>query len=137
MKPALTLPMYYGAHPKLLAYAERLRLNETEAEKALWNVLNKEEFKEYKFRRQHAIATFIADFYCHQLRLVIEVDGGYHLRKEQKLYDDFRDEDMAKLNIAVIRLSNEDVLKLNTELGIVLKNKLLERKRFLAERSSL
>lgn len=73
----------------------------TEEEKAIWKVLTSEPFLKYKFRRQHPINTFIADFYSHQLKLVIEIDGGYHLRKEQKEYDAFRDEDMHALGISV------------------------------------
>ena len=111
--------MFYGASPKLFGYAKIMREAATEAEAALWNVLNDEPFIAYKFRRQHPIATFIADFYSHKVRIVIEIDGGYHLRKEQKEYDDFRDEDMKKLGISVIRFTNQEVLK-NIELVTII-----------------
>jgi very-short-patch-repair endonuclease len=65
----------------------------------------------HKFRRQHPISTFIADFYSHKLKLVIEIDGGYHLNNAQKEYDDFRDEDMNGMCISVIRFTNEEVIK--------------------------
>jgi very-short-patch-repair endonuclease len=103
--------MYYGASAKLFEYAKAMREAPTEAEKVVWDILYDEPFLQYKFRRQHPIARFIADFYSHQLKLVIEIDGGIHLLKEQKEYDDFRDEEMQAFGIAVIRLSNNEVLK--------------------------
>ena len=111
MNRTYSLPMYYGASPKLFEFARRMRLAPTGAEKRMWEILNSEIFKEYKFRRQHPIATFIADFYCHRFRLVIEVDGGVHLKKEQKEFDVFRDEDMAKYEIKVLRFSNKEVFE--------------------------
>lgn len=102
--------MYYGASAALFAYAKEMRKKPTKAEEALWQILKEKQFAQYKFRRQHPIARFIADFYCHSLRLVIEVDGGYHLEQEQKIFDSFRDEDMNALGISVLRLTNEEVL---------------------------
>ena len=105
------LPMYYGAAMALFKFAEKMRYAPTEGEKAMWKILREEPFSEYKFRRQHPVKTFIADFYSHRLQMVVEIDGGYHLDKHQKEYDDFRDEDMAAINIAVIRFTNESVIQ--------------------------
>jgi len=88
------LPMYYGASQKLFEYARRMRDFPTEAEHITWNILNSSAFEKYKFRRQHPIAKFIADFYSHKMKLVIEIDGDYHADTYQKEYDNFRDEDM-------------------------------------------
>jgi len=101
--------MYYGASIKLLQYAEQMRYAPTEAEALAWSLLTKDIFKGYHFRRQHPIATFIADFYLHSLKLVIEIDGGYHLQQFQKEYDDFRDKDMEAFNISVLRLTNHEI----------------------------
>lgn len=62
-----------------------------------------------KFRRQHPIGNFIADFYCHQLRLVIEIDGGYHLDKHQKEYDENRGDEMLNYGIEIIRFTNKEI----------------------------
>jgi len=104
------LPMYYGASAKLFEYAKQMRYAPTEAELLAWGLLNNELFKGFHFRRQHPIATYIADFYLHPVKLVIEIDGGYHQQKFQKEYDDFRDQDMEAFGIAVLRLTNHEMM---------------------------
>ncbi|HHZ64778.1 MAG TPA: endonuclease domain-containing protein [Flavobacteriales bacterium] len=101
--------MFYGAKANTFQAAKTLRNNETEAEKCLWERLNKKQLG-YKFRRQHPIKIFIADFYCHQLKLVIEVDGGIHLLPEQREYDIGREEEMEQFDIRIIRFTNKEVL---------------------------
>ena len=110
------LPMFYGASMELFKFAEKMRYAPTKGEEGMWSLLKTEPLTDYKFRRQHPIARYIADFYSHQLKLVIEIDGGYHRCSFQKEYDDFRDEDMQELGISVIRFTNEDVLQNNTKL---------------------
>ena len=127
MKLRYDLPMYYGASPRLFEFAKNLRLTPTEAERKLWEVLTAEPFKSYKFRRQHAIATFIADFYCHTLKLVIEADGGIHKIKEYEEYDDFRDADMHKLDIMVLRFTNEQILRNTEKVKQVIMNAIEQR----------
>jgi len=102
--------MYYGAAPKLFEYAKQMRHAPTEAELLTWGLLTREIFKRHHFRRQHPIATYIADFYLHSVKFVIEIDGGYHQHKFQKEYDDFRDKDMEALNISVLRLTNQEIM---------------------------
>ena len=101
--------MFYGATAKTFEFATILRKSETAAEKHLWEKLNKKQLG-YKFRRQHPIWIFIADFYCHQLKLVIEVDGGIHLSSDQTEYDIAREEEIEQFDIRVIRFTNEQVL---------------------------
>ncbi len=101
--------MYYGANPTLFTLAEELSAKMTEAEEILWNVIQKNDWH-LKFRRQHPISNYIADFYCHQLKLVIELDGGYHENKEVKIYDEKREADMATLDIQLLRFKNEEVI---------------------------
>lgn len=101
--------MHYGANPKLFDLAEELRGRMTQAEEILWNVIKINEWH-LKFRRQHPIANYIADFYCHNVKLVIELDGGYHENKEVKIYDAARENDIKEYGIRVLRFKNEEVL---------------------------
>jgi len=77
--------MFYGALPIHYELAKQLRNNQTEAEVFLWNNLNSLKISgvNFRFKRQHPILYFIADFYCHKAKLIIEVDGGYHDLPEQ------------------------------------------------------
>lgn len=104
-------PMYYGAKPDVLKKAKELRKQETKAEKILWNKLNKNQLMGFQFRRQHPLNHFIADFYCHDLKLVIEVDGGIHQLPENNEYDIERSEILSTYGIKVIRFSNDQVMK--------------------------
>jgi cyclase len=72
--------MFYGALPIHFELAKKLRDKQTEAEIFLWNHLAK--IKGVRFKRQHPILYFIADFYCHKAKLIIEVDGEYHKTPE-------------------------------------------------------
>ena len=101
--------MFYGATPSIFKNARFLRDNLTEAEKILWNKLRLKQLG-VKFRRQHPINKYIADFYCHEIRLVIEVDGDNHLIPDQKEYDELRTEILQEFGIEVIRFENEQVL---------------------------
>jgi very-short-patch-repair endonuclease len=74
--------MYYGATPETFEKAKVLRDTLTKAEKLLWNNLKGKKLMGFRFRRQHPIDIFIADFYCHELKLVIEVDGEIHKLRE-------------------------------------------------------
>src|SRR5580704_6855225 len=94
-----------------------LRKNPTKAEEELWRVIRKLKRKGYKFHRQYPlyvtqlqghIKYYIADFYCHEARLVIEVDGGYHETIKEE--DKNRDEVVAALGLKTIRFKNEEVL---------------------------
>ncbi len=103
--------LFKGASPTLFENAHKLRLvDTTKAEKILWEALRNKKVENCKFRRQHPIGRFIADFYCYEKKLVIEIDGGYHNEKEQNSYDELRTQIINEYNIAVIRFTNEDVL---------------------------
>ena len=62
-----------------------------------------------RFRPQHPVDIFIADFYCHPVKLVIEVDGGIHKIRDQKEYDFGREGDLENWGIKVIRFTNEEI----------------------------
>ncbi len=86
----MATPMHYSASKTIFQYAEVLRKNMTETEKVVWERLCKNQLG-IRIRRQHPIYKYIADYYCHELKLVIEIDGGIHLLKENKEYDINRD----------------------------------------------
>jgi very-short-patch-repair endonuclease len=99
----------YGACPEIIRRAKELRSRMTLSEVRLWNKLRNRQCGAYKFRRQHPIERFIADFYCHEVRVVIELDGAVHNSSESKEYDDNRTAELEKWDIAVLRFSNNEV----------------------------
>jgi len=101
--------LHKNAPPKSFWYARNNRKAMTAEEEALWSCLKNRRLGGAKFRRQHPIADFIADFYCEAHALVIEVDGGYHNRKAQQEYDEGRTYELSKLNLKVIRFTNREV----------------------------
>ncbi|MFD2516913.1 endonuclease domain-containing protein [Salinimicrobium flavum] len=90
--------MFYGASPYIHQRAKELRKTETRAEKILWSFLSNNKL-EVKFRRQHPVSQFIVDFYCHKIKLVIEVDGEIHLKKEKRDKDQMRTEHLQNFNL--------------------------------------
>ena len=73
--------------PQLLEFAKIMRQNATDAEHLMWQLLRAKRFMNLKFRRQHVIAPYIVDFYCHELGLVIELDGSQHGTGDAIEYD--------------------------------------------------
>lgn len=122
--------MFYGALAIHFELAKKLRDNQTEAEIFLWNNLGSINIPGVRFKRQHPILYFIADFYCHKAKLVIEVDGGYHNIPEQYIYDRNRDSELEELGLKVIHFTNEQVLfqteKTLEEIKIVIQNRLTD-----------
>ncbi len=100
--------MHYGAGPAIFKKAKELRDNPTRAEEFLWEKIRRNQLSGFKFRRQHPIANFIADFYCHEVRLVVELDGSIHRKIEQKDYDNGREHELRTFGIKVLRFKNED-----------------------------
>ena len=93
----------------LLEKAKEMRNNPTEAEKVLWQFLVGGQMGEH-FRRQHPIAGYIPDFVCLKKKLIIEIDGGYHLEGEQPEKDEERTALLESEGFEVIRFTNEEVL---------------------------
>jgi len=81
----------------------------TPAEKILWKRLRKHNIMGVKFRRQHPIEFYVADFYCHEARLVIEVDGPFHDESLQRSHDECRTAEIERFDIKVIRFTNLEV----------------------------
>lgn len=89
----------------------RLRQTMTLAEVLLWQQLRGRKFHDLKFRRQHGIGPYFADFYCASLSLVIEVDGTHHYTPQVIEYDNARTRFLLARNITVIRIPNREVEK--------------------------
>jgi len=118
--------LHLNAMDETLHYAQNLRKSTTEAERILWNELKGRKLKGLKFRRQHPIHFYIADFYCHEKRLVIEIDGGIHEKSNIKEHDENRTAELERLGITVIRFSNEEVIN-TKELGLRRLIELIEK----------
>jgi very-short-patch-repair endonuclease len=103
--------LWKGSRTSTFRNAKYLRQNTTEAEETLWKFLRNRNLNRCKFRRQHPLGSFVADFYCHESQLVVEVDGGYHNLVDQQAYDKWRTEELAQMGISVIRFTNEQVEK--------------------------
>ena len=67
-------------------------------------------FKGLKFRRQFPIGIYITDFYCPEKKLIIEIDGKVHDKKEQKKWDLDRENNLKTLNYNIIRFKNSEVM---------------------------
>ena len=98
--------------------ARSLRAHETDAEQTLWRHLRARQFHDYKFRRQHPIGPYIADFACVQERLVVELDGGQHAQADERAHDTRRTQFLHSQGWRVLRFWNHEVL---TELAGVLQ----------------
>ena len=94
---------------KLNKNAKSLRKNMTKEETRLWY-----QFLcryPYRFRRQYIIGSYIADFYCHQARLVVELDGSQHFAPGELEYDRIRTDYLHSQGLTVLRFSNLDVMR--------------------------
>ena len=96
--------------PQLLIFAKSMRHSSTNAEQLMWQLLRAKRFMKLKFRRQHVIASYIVDFYCHEIGLVIELDGSQHGTDDAIEYDAERTKFLEALGLTVVRYWNQDVL---------------------------
>jgi very-short-patch-repair endonuclease len=101
--------MFYNAKPHIFEKAKALRNNMTNSELTFWGKLKGKQMLGLPFRPQHPLDIFIADFYCHPIKLVIEVDGGFHKSKDQIEYDIGREGELENWDIKVIRFTNEEI----------------------------
>ena len=101
-------PALYGL---MKEFAKKNRYNQpTEAETVLWESLKNKQLEGFKFRRQHIIGSYIADFVCLKKKLVVEVDGLIHQLPENKKSDKERTAWLKEHDFRVIRFTNEEVL---------------------------
>lgn len=101
--------MHLGASGRVFEHAQLLRGTLTKSERLLWNRLSRNQLG-VKFRRQHPVLNYVADFYCHSAKLIIELDGSVHEAPEQQFHDQVRTEALSAHGIKVIRFRNEDVI---------------------------
>lgn len=86
-----------------------LRRSQTKEELIFWAQVKDRRFHEYKFRRQYSIGNYIADFYCPELKLVVEIDGGQHCEKENIEKDLERTKYFEDLGMKVKRYNNIEI----------------------------
>jgi len=112
-----------------IEYAREQRKNATPEERKIWELLRGRKYKNLKFYRQYPIVIsaktskkefYIADFYCHTLRLILEIDGEIH--NKQVVYDTARDNVLSKLGYQIFRISNNQVNALNENLLNILSS---------------
>lgn len=97
-------------YPLLKEFAEKNRSNPTDAELILWEQLKSKQLEGFKFRRQHIIGQYIADFVCLHKKLVIELDGLIHQLPENRESDEIRTDWLVKQRFKVIRFKSEEVI---------------------------
>jgi len=100
--------MHHGAIAIIFENAKRLRNNLTPSERIFWKKL-KASFPLIRFRRQHPIAEYVADFYCHKLKLVIEIDGSIHELDSVIENDKKKEAYFISIGLKVFRFTNEDI----------------------------
>ena len=91
--------------------ARKLRNDSTLGEVLLWNELKNKQMYGYDFHRQKPLLKYIADFYCHDLDLVIEIDGQYHDHSEVYELDLQREKELAAYDLTIIRFTEQEVRK--------------------------
>lgn len=116
MKKNVKIPV----NTELDKYAKELRKNMTTEEKIVWYQILKGRVP--KFHRQKIIGKYIADFYCPQLKLIIEIDGVQHYFEETSNYDAKRTEYFESLGFYVLRFDNSDVKKDTEEVRMIIDN---------------
>ena len=104
------LSIHQGAKPSTFDHAQQLRQRQTKAEKILWPLLRNRQLNGKKFRRQHPISHYVADFYCHECKLVVELDGHHHKKPEAMEYDQTRTTVLDDLGVTVLRFWNDEVI---------------------------
>ncbi len=105
----------------LLEYARRLRREQTYAEKIFWNMVKGRKLG-YDFHRQKPIGNFIYDFFCFELKLVVEIDGITHLDRLVQIKDEVKADYLAELDIKLLRFTDDDIIGNSNQVYEKLKN---------------
>jgi very-short-patch-repair endonuclease len=103
------MPAPKAPHDRLIFRREQ-RSTSSRIERALWECLRARRFHGLKFRRQHSIGPYVADFYCDALQLVVEADGRVHEQPENRLRDAVRDKWMVSGGFIVVRLPEDEII---------------------------
>ena len=100
-----------GERLALIEFARKLRQDATDPESLLWACLRNRRMNKRKFRRQHPAAPYVLDFYCADLKLSIELDGGQHNTAEGKRHDKLREVFLRSQGIETLRFTNDEMLR--------------------------
>ena len=98
-------------NPKLKELARKLRNNSTNSEIKFWHFLKGKQLSGYDFHRQKPLLNYIADFYCYELQLVIELDGYSHQLEDVQLKDETRQKELENLGLTVLRFQDTEVFQ--------------------------
>ena len=98
-------------NPKLKELARQLRNNSTKSEIKLWQKLKRKQLYGYDFHRQKPLLNVIADFYCYELQLVIELDGYSHQFEEVQLKDKVKQKELENIGLTVLRFQDNEVMQ--------------------------
>ena len=118
--------MEHGSFQDPTTFARQLRKRMTDAESQLWRHLRRRNIEGFKFRRQHPLGPFVADFACLEARLIVEIDGGQH--DERESYDGRRDAWLSQQGYRVLRFWNNEVLCETESVLEVIRDSLLDAK---------
>lgn len=102
-------PTAHRVPPAKTGQARELRKAATTPERVLWNLLRNRQLDGLRFRRQHVVGPYVADFYCAEHKLVVELDGMSH--DERIEYDERRNEYMRARGLRVVRITNSDLMR--------------------------
>jgi len=105
-----SLSLHQNATQQIFEHAKWLRNNVTLTESILWEEVRNKKLG-VKFRRQHPLGAYVVDFYCHELRLVIELDGEYHTSIHQQGVDQEKDLELLGSGSTVLRINDKEVLE--------------------------
>ena len=109
--PRKNLPPHIAYNKSLVPKAKELRNQLTPPERQFWNALRSmPSYKNHPFNRQKPLGEYIVDFYCHEYRLVVEIDGDTHCTKEGQLKDQKRTAFLESKGLRVARFTNPEVL---------------------------
>ena len=97
-------------NPKLKLFARQLRNQSTQSEIKLWQQLKNKQFQGFRFHRQNPLLNYIADFYCYDLKLVIELDGYTHQFEQTIIKDELKTEQLEKFGLKVLRFTDDEVM---------------------------
>jgi len=126
----------YSNKQKFKTLRSSLRRGQTKAEQLIWAGL-RDKRTVYRFRRQFQILDYIVDFYCHELKLIIELDGCVHEDDDVYGEDLIRQKELEKLGFKIIRYTNSQVYKQLESVWWDIKNKCEERKKWLKSNPTL
>ncbi len=111
----------------LKPYSRSLRSNMTDAEQCLWQRLREKQICDAQFYRQKPLLSFIVDFYCPKVKLVIELDGAQHMEADHQIKDAARDGELAKLGIKVLRFDDRQALMETEAVVAVIHDQVIAR----------